>query len=112
MNGKVVSWKSEKIVLPAQLVVVGLPGVVVDSLVLVAAAALEVALAVVVVALEVAEEGLVVVAMVEDVAVLVVVPTMVLPHQGPAILPLFPPTTSPTMPQVEETAVLQSTFAM
>lgn len=109
MNGKVVSWKSEKIVLPVQLVVVDFPGVVVDSLVLVAAA-LEVALEVVAVALEVVE-GLVV-ATVEDVAALVVVPTMVPPHQGQVILLLCPPTTSPTMPQVEETAALQSTSAM
>lgn len=85
--------------------------VVVDSLVLVVAVALEVASVAVVVALEVAEEGLVVVT-VEDVAALAVVATTVHPHQGRAILLPYLPTTSPTMPQVEETAALQSTFAM
>lgn len=83
-----------------------------DSLVLVAAVALEVASVAVVVALEVVEEGLAVATVEEDVAVLVVIVIMVHPHQVRVILLPYLPTTSPTMPQVEETVALQSTFAM
>lgn len=83
-----------------------------DSLVLVAAVALEVASVAVVVALEVVEEGLAVATVEEDVAVLVVIVIMVHPQQVLAILLPYLPTTSPTMPQVEETVALQSTFAM
>lgn len=109
MNGRAASWKSEKIGLPDRLAVGSLEAVV-DSQAL-AVAALEVASVVVGVALEAAEEGLVV-ATVEDVVVLLVVATTVPLHQERVILLPYLPTTSPIMPQAEETAALQSTFAM